>query len=693
MTDDTKLPLHSDNPTEALLAQLREQVPNVFTEGKVDWEKLKSTLGERIETRAERYGLTWAGKSEAFRAVQTPSVGTLLPMPEESVNFDTSENLIIEGDNLEVLKLLQKSYHGKVKMIYIDPPYNTGNEFIYPDNYREGLDDYLRYSGQVSDEGLKQTTNTETSGRFHSKWLTMMYPRLFLARNLLRDDGVIFVSIDDNEVHNLRVLMNEVFGEENFIAQLVWEKTRKNDAKLFSVGHDYMIVYTRSMAVIKANKTIWREAKAGAKEIMEHYRLLRKKHEADDLAIQNALREWYASLPKTHPSKKLSRYKWVDKHGPWRDRDISWPGGGGPRYDVPHPYSRIPCKVPERGWGFASWESMKQQIDLGLIVFRDDHTQPPFRKAHLIPVLEELDEDAELLSDGDTEDDVDVEESPQEDEDDVVGLQVMPSVIYKQSQVSVKYLRKLLDGKIFDNPKDHEILGRLVRYCVLPSEDAIVLDFFAGSGTTGEAVFRANLEDDGSRRFILVQLPEPVKEKSTAYKLGYHTITEITRERVRRVITKLNKADADKLDLEGSTKQDRGFRAFRLSSSNFKIWDANQAATDPERLAEQLQLYADNVEGQREQVDILFELILKAGLPLSSKVEQIQVEGKPVYAIAAGQFLICLEDPITQEVLRGMMARAPLQILCLDAAFQGNDPLKTNTVLEAKSHGITFRTV
>jgi adenine-specific DNA-methyltransferase len=214
MSDDTKLSLTSDNPSEVLLSQLREQAPHLFSEGKVDWDKLKATLGEAVESRPERYGLSWAGKAEAFRNVQTASVGTLLPMPEESVDFDTSENIIIEGDNLEVLKLLQKSYHGKVKMIYIDPPYNTGNEFIYPDNYREGLDDYLRYSGQVSEEGQKQSTNTETSGRFHSKWLNMMFPRLFLARNLLHADGVIFVSIDDNEVHNLRMLMNEVFGEE-----------------------------------------------------------------------------------------------------------------------------------------------------------------------------------------------------------------------------------------------------------------------------------------------------------------------------------------------------------------------------------------------------------------------------------------------------------------------------------------------
>lgn len=689
MTDDTKLPLTSDNPTEALLAQLREQAPNIFSEGKVDWDKLKATLGEAIDARPERYGLTWAGKAEAFRAVQTPSVGTLLPMPEESVNFDSSENLIIEGDNLEVLKLLQKSYHGKVKMIYIDPPYNTGNEFIYPDNFREGLDEYLRYSGQVNEEGLKQSTNTETSGRFHSKWLSMMYPRLFMARNLLRDDGVIFVSIDDNEVHNLRMLMNEVFGEENFIAQLVWEKTRKNDAKLFSVGHDYIVVFGRSLLTIKQLKTVWRETKPGAKEIMDQYRSMRKKHGNDDSIIQAALREWYSSLPKNHPSKKLSRYKWVDKYGPWRDRDISWPGGGGPRYDVPHPTTGLPCKVPERGWGFATWDSMKRQIDLGLLVFREDHTEPPFRKAHLVPVPEELDDESEIELEEE-------QDNPDEDmtvEEEAVGLQVMPSVLYKQSQVSVKYLRKLLGGKLFENPKDHEIITKLVRYCTQPDKESIVLDFFAGSGTMGEAILRANVEDDSLRQFILVQLPEPIKETSRAYKMGYFTIAQITRERVRRVINKLNEADAGKLDLDDKANQDRGFRAFKLSSSNFKIWDADRAATEQQQLSEQLHLYADNLADSRSQQDVLYELILKSGLPLTAKAETKAVAGKTVHSIADGNLLICLENPVTQELLRGMIALEPLQILCLDAAFHGNDPLKTNAVLEAKSHDITFRTV
>ena len=250
MTDETKLPLTSSDVTAEVLAQLREIAPQVFSEGRVDFEKLKATLGENIVPKDERYGLSWAGKSESFRNVQIPSVGTLIPQPEESVNFDTSENLIIEGDNLEVLKLLQKSYHGKVKMIYIDPPYNTGNEFIYPDKYHEGLGDYLKYSGQVNDEGQRNSSETDTSGRFHSKWLNMMYPRLFLARNLLSDDGVIFVSIDNNEVHNLRMLMNEVFGEESFVENIIWEK--KSSAKgvpprnMIVNVHEYIFAYQKS---------------------------------------------------------------------------------------------------------------------------------------------------------------------------------------------------------------------------------------------------------------------------------------------------------------------------------------------------------------------------------------------------------------------------------------------------------------
>jgi adenine-specific DNA-methyltransferase len=339
----------------------------------------------------------------------------------------------------------------------------------------------------------------------------MMLPRLKLLKELLRQDGAIFVSIDDNEVHHLRALMDEIFGEQNFVATVVWEKGRKNDARLFSVGHEYMIVYARSMETLRALKTVWREPKPGAKEIWNEYCRLRKEHGDNDKAVEKALREWYRQLPKSHPAKALSRYKHVDKYGPWRDRDISWPGGGGPRYDVLHPVTNQPCKVPERGWGFGTAAAMQRQIDLGLIVFREDHTKPPFRKAHLRPISEELD------------DDEDHSDNSEADQDDIaVGMQVMPSVIYKQSQIAVKYLRDLMGEKVFNNPKDHEVIARIIRYCTSQDEGDIILDSFAGSGTTAQAVLALNAEDGGNRRFILVEQEEYA--------------VSLTAERVRRVI-------------------------------------------------------------------------------------------------------------------------------------------------------------
>jgi len=410
-------------------------------------------------------------------------------------------NVIIHGDNLHALKALLPSFGGRVKVIYIDPPYNTGNEgWAYNDNVGHPM----------LQEWLKQVVDREDLTR-HDKWLSMMTPRLKLLWELLREDGVIFVSIDDNEAHRLRMLMDEIFGEENFVAQLVWEKGRKNDAKLFSVGHEYMLCYAKSMEMLRSLKTVWRESKPGAKEIWEEYLRLRTLHGEDDAKIEAALQKWYQALPARHPSKALSRYKHIDRYGPWRDRDISWPGGNGPRYKVVHPDTGKPCKVPERGWGFATREKMKEQIELGLVVFRDDHTQPPFRKAHLRPVEAELDEDEVAVLNGE-----------EDDSDAAVGMQVMPSVIYKQSQVAVKHLRGLMNGKVFDNPKDHEVIARIVRYCTNTGTDDIILDSFAGSGTTGHAVLALNAEDGGNRRFILVEQEEYADT--------------LTAERIRRVI-------------------------------------------------------------------------------------------------------------------------------------------------------------
>lgn len=447
--------------------------------------------------------LNWIGKEAVVRHHKDVPYRLLEPVPELSCGDHGSGNLIVQGDNLHALKALLPRYAGQVKCIYIDPPYNTGNEnWVYNDNVNSL--EIRKWLGQVvGKEG-------ETLDR-HDRWLCMMYPRLALLRQFLKEDGVILISIDDFEAYNLRTLMNEIFGLRNFIAQLVWDKTRKNDAKLFSVGHEYILVYAKSLQYLKDVKTIWREQKLGAREIVEFWKQLGARFGNNYTAMEIELRKWYKNLPKNHPSKKLSRYKWIDKYGPWRDRDISWPGGGGPRYDVTHPRTGLPCKVPERGWGFATPEEMQRQIKIGLVEFREDHTQPPFRKAHLLPIPEEF---------PDTEVDETITDDGSDDQE--AGLLVMPSYIHKQAQVSVRLLRKIFDGKkVFPNPKDHEVIIRLLRYITGP--DDTILDSFAGSGTTGHAVLQINKEDQSTRKFILVEMIDEISR-------------DVTAERVRRVI-------------------------------------------------------------------------------------------------------------------------------------------------------------
>lgn len=431
----------------------------------------------------------------------------LKPVKSKSLTQKVSlhDNVVVHGDNLKALKSLLPYYHGKVSCIYADPPYNTGNikkeRWRYSDNV----------SSPMHQEWIGKIVSRDDLTR-HDKWLCMMWPRLRILRDFLRDDGVILFSIDDNEGHHLRSALDEVFGEENFVAQMVWEKGRKNDAKLFSAGHEYMLIYARSMARLRELNTVWRETRPGAKELWEKYLDLRRKHGDTHSAVENSLHEWFSQLPKDHPAKRLSRFKHVDKFGPWRDRDISWPGGGGPRYDVIHPATGNPCKVPERGWIYPTAEKMRHIIDLGLVEFREDDTEPPIRKAHLRPVPDELLDDEDL---------------PELDEEDVepeeLGLQVMGSVIYKQSQVTIKLFRQIMGDAKFNNPKDHEILARLFNYVTSGDTDAVFLDPFAGSGTAGHSVLALNATDGGARRFVLI-------ESEDEY------IEDLTCERLRRVI-------------------------------------------------------------------------------------------------------------------------------------------------------------
>jgi adenine-specific DNA-methyltransferase len=618
MSDIEKMPLGSMNIIDERIEQLRQICPECFIEGKIDFEKLQRSLGQWIEPGKERFGLNWPGKAECMRVIQTPSVGTLLPMREESVNFDTTENLIIEGDNLEVLKLLQKSYFGKVKMIYIDPPYNTGHEFIYPDNYREGLQEYLKFSGQIDAEGYKLSANAETEGRYHSKWLSMMYPRLFLARNLLRDDGIIFVSIDDSEVHNLRELMNEVFGEENFIVEFIWKSKSggANDSKFVAVDHEYVIAYAKESGNLKFNPD--KDA-----TVTTNYNL---KDEKGEYALDR-----------------------LDKQSLGYVQSLDFPiiGPDGQVYTVFHKDPNN--KVARWRWG---QESVATRYDE--LVFRDGFVYTKnYRK------------------------------------DGAIVRSLLIEERFGRTRTGKTDLAALMPAMPFDNPKPPKLVQFLTQ--IATSKEDIVLDFFAGSGTTAQAVFQQNNVDGGNRKYILVQLPEQTLSPE------YPTIAHITRERLRRVVKKLNEVDTGKLDLQGTSDQDCGFRALRLSASNFKVWDGT--AEKIYDVGQSLLDYADHIDSRRSHEDILYELLLKAGFPLTAKVDKLPLAGGEVYSVAEGALLICLEEKLTLEVIEAMVDMGPSQILCLDKGFQNNDQLKVNAIQAVKSRNrneeldIVFRVV
>ena len=673
-----KLKLHTPNLTEENIEKLAVLFPNCVTETvdektgqpkrAIDFDQLRQELSDHIvEGPRERYHLDWPGKREALLAANAPIAKSLRPCHEESVDFDTTKNLFIEGDNLDALKLLQEIYLGKVKLIYIDPPYNTGSDLVYRDSFSVDTDSYLKDSNQKDEAGNRLSANSESNGRFHSDWLKMIYPRLRLSRNLLREDGVILISIDDNEVNNARKICDEVFGESNFIACMVWEKGRKNDAKLISVGHEYILIFGKSVAHLRETKTIWREEKPGAREIWDKYLELRKEHGETNNAIEIELQAWYAFLPKSHPSKKWSRYKRVDENGPWRDRDISWPGGGGPRYDVIHPATKKPCKVPESGWRFEE-SGMQRQIKLGLVEFREDHTEPPFRKAHIRPIPAEIEIETDIL---DGED----EESEEE-----FATQVRGSYFYKQSQVAVKFLRGLLGAKAFNNPKDHFELAKLIDYTTGKDPSAVILDFFAGSGSTGHAVMQLNQGDGGNRRFVLVQIPEVLdparKEQKAAVKFcdeikRPRTIAEITKERLRVAGSKARSgtdAAQDISELSFSTSAasafDIGFRVLKIDTSNMKdVFYAPDAVKQ-----DQLALHIDNIKEDRMPEDLLFQVLLGWGVDLALPIEQQKIAGKTVFFVDGNALAACFDPTISEDLVKELAKRKPLRAVFRDSS-------------------------
>lgn len=666
-------------PEQEKINALRQVLPEAFSEGKIDWEKLKATLGEDINFSNERYVLNWAGKSEAFKVLQMPTTKTLIPAKEESVNFDETENIFIEGENLEVLKVLQKSYFGKVKMIYIDPPYNTGNDsFIYPDKFSESKADYEKRVGDKDEEGYMTKDgmfkkNSKENGQYHSNWLNMMMPRLYLAKNLLRQDGVMFVHIDNNEVHNLRMLLNEIFGEENFIECINWNKrVPKNDKGIGSI-HEYVLIYVKDSSL----KHEFLMAKEGLQEIEDLLSKIKKKkmplNEGEDL-----IRKLYN---KRGYDRGITLYNSLNsEYRLWGKINMSWPNANtfGPRYEVKHPKTGKPVKIPDRGWRWKedSFNDAALIVDgkftnvlelhdgsflCGKIWFdKDENTQPSS-----INYLDELDN---LL---------------------------LRSIISLKSDGGIE-VEKLFEGKSYFSYPKPTSLAKLLIKSVKNGQDDIVLDFFAGSGTTAHAVMDLNKEDGGNRKYICVQLPELLEENSEALKAGFKNIAEVSKERIRKAakaieqeieVEKEKKKSQIQFETNVETEIDLGFKSLILSDSNFKQWQQIEGK-DAKALAEQMKLFVDPISENATIENMVYELLLKSGKDLNSKIEK----KRSFYKINGNELILLLEKA-NQENIDSVIAEKPIKVIALDKLFKGNDQLKTNTVLQMKDAGIEFKTI
>ncbi len=647
-------------PEQEKLNALKQVLPEVFAEGKVDWEKLKATLGEDINFSNERYVLNWAGKSEAFKVLQTPTTKTLVPAKDESVNFDDTEHIFIEGENLEVLKVLQKSYFGKVKMIYIDPPYNTGNDsFIYPDKFSETKANYEKRVGDKDEEGYMTKDgmfkkNSKENGQYHSNWLNMMMPRLYLAKNLLKQDGVIFVSIDDNEVHNLRLLMNEIFGEENFVAELIW-KCRAGggaDSKFFSSDHEYVVCYSKNI------------------------------YELDRFYID-------------YTEKQLKKFNKVDKKGKYFIKTLEMPEALGDRPNLQYPIEAPDGSFIEKKregvnytWVLSESEFLKYK-NKDLIEFKNTNGKwMVYRKYHLD------------IADGGLR-----KTKPRSILDKIA--------LTSNGSKEIKAFFNETERKIFDNPKPTKLIGYLSK--IVSANNDIILDFFSGSGTTAHAVMALNAQDGGNRKCISVQLPEKCDEKSEAYKAGFKTIADIAKERIRRASKKIeedlglqieelqskintlkseipteeNKSEIDNLQskIKNLQSQDLGFKVLKLSDSNFKQWQ-QITGKDKQALEEQMKLFVDPVAKNATTENMVYELLLKSGKDLNSTIE-----AKDDFYVINETELVLILEKANQEIIDAVIASKPQKVIALDRLFKGNDQLKTNASLQMRDAGIEFKTI
>lgn len=595
-------------------------MPEVFTEAEtVDFDKLKEILTGNLDTNIDKYNFSWNGKKEAIKLSQVPTLATLKSSQNKSKNFNNTNNLYIEGDNLEVLKLLQKSYSGKVKLIYADPPYNTGKDFVYKDNFEDSLENYLKQTDQIDGEGNKYTVNAETNGRYHTDWLNMMYPRLKLARNLLSEDGVIFISISDAEQANLKKVADEIFGEKNLLAQVVWERAYSpvNLKKNFSESHDYILAYAKNASIVESNG-------------------LKRSDDANDRY----------SNPDNDP------------RGGWKSSDLSvGPAIEKNIYEIVTPSGRK--TMPPSGY---SWRLSRERFD----EFVADNRIWFGPNGDAVPSIKRF------LSE--------------------VKQTIVPMTIWKykdvgHSQSASQYLKRLFNDKAyFSYPKPVSLIQQIVELYSNP--DSIVLDFFSGSATTAEAVMRMNVEDGGKRRFIMVQLPEPLAEKDVAFKDGYKTIPEIAEERIRLAGDKIleeNSLLAEKLDV--------GFKVFELSKSNIKKWD-----TEPKNLNEQFELLTNNFEKGSKPIDVVYEILLKQGLDLSYPINEKKVGDAVIYDIAISAMFVVLGERITSEVagyiikqIADEKAENPVVVL-QDEKFV-NDSEKLNTIEQLNASGIQYHDI
>ena len=615
---------------------LKALFPTIVKEGKIDIKELQALLGTEVESDDEYYRFTWAGKSMARREANKPSTATLRPDKESSKDWDTTQNIFIEGDNLEVLKLLQKSYANKVKMIYIDPPYNTGKDFVYKDNYNDNLGNYLAITGQVDDEGKRSNTNSESDGRYHSNWLNMIYPRLKLSRNLLKEEGVLFISIDDNEVDNVKKVCNEIFGEENFQGLFVVNSTpNARDYGHIGKMHEYILFYSKNLLYTTTNEI---------EEVEKTFKYTDVKGGFNIHPLYNS-NEAFTNLNR--PNLYYSFYLNPDSRSTDGFYEIQLEKRNG--WIEVYPPKSVKNNV-QFVWRWGK-EKASENVNIEIVGYKtDDEFRIVQKMRHTTKLIRSL-----LLEKG------------------------------YSSRRGTAELEEILEGKIFSFPKPIELIKNIA-FAGLGKDD-IILDFFAGSGTSAHAAIQLNAEDNGKRKFICVQLPEPTDEKSEAFKAGYKTISEITKERIRRAGEKIKTEIKDDLFTEQDKTLDIGFRAFKLDSSNIRAWDGN-----PEALEDNLFNAGSNIKENRTEEDVLYEILLKYGLDLTVPIDQKEIAGKQVFNIGMGALFICLGDKLTTAIAEGIgkwkeeLKPATTKVIFKDTGF--TDVEKTNSMQILKRFGI-----